>query len=330
MLIGLGRQIPAGIDELIAPGLAARLDRLDLLSRKLLAGKLPGERRGKRRGRSVEFDDYRTYVAGDDLRTIDWNVYARLDRLFVKIFREEEDLALHLIVDASPSMDAGDPNKMIFAHRLAMALGYIGLVNQNRVTCAAIGLAPSERGGVEFRVLAPLRGRPNLRRLSGFLLGTLREAATRGPGVGGSNFSGSIRSLAMSRAGRGIVVVISDFLIPEEGGARRALNYLAGSEIGGFDTYCLQVLSPGELDPAREAERGLMGDLRLSDVETGRAMEVTISPALLARYRANFNAYQERLRTDCHARGIAHFLVPTTTAIDALVITSLRRGGMLR
>src|SRR5437016_8112110 len=125
-------------DLLLEPAFMARLDQLDVMSRKLLAGKMKGERRSKRRGQSVEFADYRSYVIGDDLRFIDWNIYARLDRLFLKLFLEEEDLALHVLVDVSKSCDYGNPNKAIYLKRVAAALGYIGLVNYNRVTIAAL------------------------------------------------------------------------------------------------------------------------------------------------------------------------------------------------
>src|SRR5580765_6674127 len=121
MLVGSANR-PSTIDELLGPELLSRLDRLDVLSRKVFAGKLPGERRSRKRGTSVEFDDYRNYVAGDDLRRVDWNVFARLDKFFLKLFREEEDLALHIAIDASASMDAGSPSKLVFAQRLAMAL----------------------------------------------------------------------------------------------------------------------------------------------------------------------------------------------------------------
>src|SRR3989454_7410592 len=117
---------------LLDPSFMARLDQLDVISRKLLAGKLKGERRSKRRGQSVEFADYRNYVIGDDLRFIDWNVYARLDRLFLKLFLEEEDLVLFVILDVSKSCDYGDPNKAMYLKQVAAALGYIGLVNYNR------------------------------------------------------------------------------------------------------------------------------------------------------------------------------------------------------
>src|ERR1700721_171360 len=115
--------------SLLDPAFLAKLDQLDVLSRKVLAGKLKGERRSKRRGQSVEFADYRNYVIGDDLRFIDWNIYARLERLFLKLFLEEEDLALYVLVDVSKSCDYGNPNKAHYIKQVAAALGYVGLVN---------------------------------------------------------------------------------------------------------------------------------------------------------------------------------------------------------
>src|SRR5438034_4781791 len=125
-------------DLLLDPTFMSRLDQLDLISRKLLTGKMKGERRSKRRGQSVEFADYRSYVVGDDLRFIDWNIYARLDLLFLKLFLEEEDLSLYVLIDVSKSCDYGEPNKALYLKKVAASLGYIGLVNYNRVNVIAM------------------------------------------------------------------------------------------------------------------------------------------------------------------------------------------------
>src|SRR5215831_4052878 len=139
-------------DLLLDPAFMARLDQLDVMSRKLLAGKLKGERRSKRRGQSVEFADYRNYVIGDDLRFIDWNIYARLDKLFLKLFLEEEDLSLYVLVDVSKSCDYGTPNKALYMKKVAAALGYIGLVNYNRVNVVALAEGVvAETGGMRGR-----------------------------------------------------------------------------------------------------------------------------------------------------------------------------------
>src|SRR5215203_3516905 len=137
---------------LLDPAFMARLDQLDVVSRKILAGKMKGERRSKRRGQSVEFADYRNYSVGDDLRFIDWNIYARLDKLFLKLFLEEEDLSLYVLVDVSKSCDFGEPQKSRYMKRVAAALGYIGLVNYNRVNIVALAEGVvAETGGLRGR-----------------------------------------------------------------------------------------------------------------------------------------------------------------------------------
>lgn len=331
MLVPSPTRRPETLTDLIGPDLLGRLDRLDVLSRKVFAGKLPGERRSRRRGQSVEFDDYRAYVAGDDLRRIDWNVFARLDRFFVKLFREDEDLGLHLVVDASPSMDAGDPSKLVFAQRLAMALGYIGLVNQNRVVATIFG-AP---GRPPVQRLAPIRGRRNLERLAGFLLERVHpgEGGAPGPadgGVGapapGGGFTGALRAVALARTGRGVMALMSDFLVRED--PRTALNYLGSSSGGGFDTYALQVLSAGEIDPANEGP-GVLGDVRLIDAESGAQAEVTVSGATIKKYRQRLDDHVERLRSACAARGMTHALIRSDADLSKLLLDYLRRRGML-
>ena len=328
MLITPGISPPRNLEELLPPALAAKIDRLDIFSRRVFAGKLPGERRSKRRGRSVEFDDFRPYVAGDDLRHVDWNIYGRFERLIIKLFSEEEDLALHLIVDASASMVAGAeasrsgeseiPSKALYAHRLAMALAYVGLVKNNRVSVATFGGAAPVRG------MRPVRGRTSLRRISEFLIESLRS----GPASKAPDFNADIRAIAGRLAGRGIVVLMSDLLVSE--GIAGGIASLGAAEYGALDAYCLQVLSPSEIDPARGAAIGLTGDLRLTDIESARGVEVTVSPAAIARYRERLARFLADCRGTCRSRGVAHFLVPTDTPIDRLVIDSLRRGGMMR
>src|ERR1700674_863229 len=123
----------AATKPLLDPDFLAQREQLEVVSRKIFLGRMKGERRSKRKGQSVEFADYRNYVVGDDLRFLDWNLYARLDRLFIRLFMEEEDLHVYLLVDNSLSMDFGSPSKLHFAKQIAAALGFIGLVNMDRV-----------------------------------------------------------------------------------------------------------------------------------------------------------------------------------------------------
>ncbi len=316
MIIGQQSPKPASLDALLSSELMGRLDRLDILSRKIFAGKLPGERRSKKRGRSVEFDDFRPYVAGDDLRHIDWNVFARLDRLFIKLFREEEDLSVVLVLDCSSSMETGD--KAIFAHRLAMALGYVALVNQNRLSVASF----DQSGVVEQ--LRPMRGRRSLKRLADFLLASLEITP---PVSGGASFGDSIRKISRGQGGKGVLILMSDFLY--EDGWTQGLNDLAHAGGSGFDVSCVQILSPEELDPALAFSRGLAGDLRLIDAETGRPAEVTLTRSLVHNYEKRLTDLRERLARDCAARAMRYLLTPSDTDVSTFMLDRLRKRSIL-
>ncbi|VAX40457.1 hypothetical protein MNBD_PLANCTO03-1227, partial [hydrothermal vent metagenome] len=309
MLIRPERNLPQSLDDLLGPGLARRLDRLDILSRKVFSGHLPGERRSKRRGESVEFDDYRDYTPGDDLRRLDWNAFARFDRFFIKLFRAEEDLGLHILLDCSASMLAGggeEPSKLLFAHRLAMALAYVGLVNQNRVSLATFGHAEAD----PLHRLAPLRGRPQTVRVADFLLASIHaaETAPSPPEVdtkGRVAFERAMRAFALSRVGSGVVILLTDALLPA--GLESGLSSLVAG--GGVDASLVQVLAPSEIAPERATQAGLVGDLRLTDAETGRGVEVTISPAVIKQYKRRLDTHIERVQRAAAARDIGHLLV---------------------
>ena len=239
------------LTELLDAKFMARLDGLDVISRKIIQGKLQGERRSKRRGEGVEFADHRPYVAGDDLRFVDWNIYGRLDMLFLKLFLEEQDLSVHVMLDASSSVASGEPSKERAIRRLAAALGYVAVVNNNRLTFSAFadGLAGT---------LPNLRGRNYLPQMAQFLL----EKPSEGP----SNFDKACKQVTNMRSGRGIMVVLSDFLFKEgyESGLRRLISRQ-------YDLYAIQVLSPQEIAP------DFKGDLKLIDLEDGDTAEITVS-----------------------------------------------------
>ncbi len=323
---------PERLEELLPPSLMRRLDRLDIRSRKLFPGKLQGERRSKKRGQSVEFDDFRQYVRGDDPRFIDWNVYARMDRLVLKLFLEEEDMALHIAVDASGSMRAGQGEqcKLVYASRLAMALGYVGLVKQNRVGITVFGRT-SEAGGLAR--LPDVRGRHQVRRMSQFVVDSMYPESRVDTGAAlhedeKAGFNAALTGIARQRIGKGVMVVISDFLIP--GGYEQGLKSLAAA--GGYDTYCLQILTPDEVDPSRQLGTTggtLLGDLRLTDIETGGATEVTITKELMKRYRERVQEYCDGLGRYCAARAMNHMLVTTDQPIEPLILDTFRRRGLL-
>ncbi len=290
------------LTDILPPELMRRLDALDVISRKMLQGKLQGERRSKRRGQSVEFAEHRPYVAGDDLRFIDWNIYARLDRLFCKLFLEDLDLTVHVMLDVSASSGFGDPPKIRLMKQLAAALGYVALVNNNRATLTAYADGPVARA-------AELRGRSRVQRM----VKLLGEVAPDGA----SNFTKTCRHAAASGP-PGVAIVISDFLYKE--GYAEGLRALIGR---GFDLYALQVLSPQEIDPPLE------GDLRLLDVEDGERTEITLNAELMRLYRRNLAEWCAELERFCTRRGAVCLRTRSDEPVEKLVLRQLRRRGLL-
>lgn len=326
MLITGSTNRPRTIEDLLSPSLLKRLDRLDVLSRKIFSGKLPGERRSKKRGSGVEFADYRSYVPGDDFRYIDWKILARLDKVFVRMFLEEEDLSVMVAVDCSASMRAGEPEKLIFAQRLALALGYVGLVNNNRVSLVAFGPRM-------FRKMNDVRGRRNVQRLAQFVLNDIQPED--GFGSASTNtgpvrtFTDNMRQLVAQRSGKGVMVLLSDFFMEE--GVRDGINLLAGA--GGFDVDCYQVLSPGEIDPAktqRKGESGVVGDLRLTDIETGAGEELTVSAALIKQYQQRLETHCAEIAHLCSSRSLNHAVIRSDADVEDLLLKEFRMRGLLQ
>jgi uncharacterized protein (DUF58 family) len=290
--------------RLLDPAFIQKLDTLSLLSRKRLRGVQRGDRRSTASGRGMEFDDYRAYQLGDDYRYIDWNVVSRLDRLFVKMFAEEEDLDVSLMIDTSRSMAAGHPAKLLVAKQLAAAIGYIGLVNLDRVGVTAFASTVAAR-------LDRLRGRGRARNLLEFLDGlassgdTDLEMAMR-------------RHLATSRR-RGLLILLSDLFDPR--GYEQALLL---SRRHRFQTFLIHILADNELVP------DITGDLRLVDVETGRAVEVTVDAEALAAYASARDAFFNEIERFCFRHGIDYLRTATSVPVETLVLRWLRQGGLLQ
>lgn len=290
--------------ELLDPDFMNRLDQLSLISRKIFAGKMRGERLTKRRGDSVEFADYRNYVAGDDLRHLDWNIYARLDRLFIKLFLQEEDLHVSVLLDVSKSMQWGEPDKSLYARRVAAAVAYIGLVNFDRVSL--YGYA----NGLQYE-LAGVRGRRLMAKVIDFL--------TKIEYDGSGNLTATGKQFAIRHPQPGIALLLSDFIDKE--GYEEGLRYLLARK---YDIYALQILSPEEMEPE------LAGDLRLTDAEDADFAEVTVGRALMNRYKRNLEAYCGGLREFCTRRGINYMFTSTDVPFDQVVLSYFRRRGLLK
>jgi uncharacterized protein (DUF58 family) len=282
----------------------AQLERLELVTRKVFRGRMKGERRSKRKGQSVEFADFRGYVPGDDLRSLDWNLFARLDKLIVKLFLEEEDLHFFTLIDASLSMDFGDPTKLQYAKQLAAALGFVGLIRTDRVRIETLGQPVHLRAPV-------LRGRRSVWRMIDFIEGIQ-------PGETASLAEG-IKKFCLRNSGKGIVVLISDLM--DKNGYEPALRYLVSQRM---DVYIIHVLSQEELDP------DVKGDLKLVDVEDQDIAEISVSAPLLARYKATLNAFVSGAQEFCSRRGMNYLLANNQTPVKDLIGSYLRRRGLVR
>ncbi|MDT8307456.1 MAG: DUF58 domain-containing protein [Anaerolineae bacterium] len=283
-----------------------KLEQLTLVADRVRVGVMKGERRSRKRGTSIEFADYRDYTRGDDLRRLDWNVYARLERPFIKLLEEEEDLAVHLLVDQSASMDWPDTpaeNKLRYALLLAGALGHIALTTGDQVSVTLLGRARQRWG--------PFRGRHNSLRLLQFL-DSARAA-------GETNLNAALQDYALRGGRPGLAFLLSDMLSPP--GYRDGLTALLAR---GYEIGILHILSPDEVDPL------LAGDLKLVDVETAEDAEISLDGATLAAYRERLRTWQAELAAFSSSRA-AHY-VPVTTDVpwDQLVLRTLRAEGVLK
>ena len=288
-----------------------KLDRLALVAAQARAGQIKGERRSTKRGTSIEFADYRDYARGDDLRRLDWNIYARLARPFIKLLEEEEDLAVHVLLDSSRSMDYGEAeqHKFRYAQRLAAALSYIALAAGDRLTVTQIR---SERGGSASKEgYGPARGRAHTLRLLHFL-------EDLKPG-GLTELDAHLRTYALETRRPGLAFVISDLF--SASGYREGLSALQGR---GYEATVLHLLTPDELDPP------LAGDLRLIDCETGAPQDVTLDGSLRDLYRKRVQAWRSEIETFCLKRGIHYVPVTTDVAWDELVLYQLRSRGLIK
>jgi uncharacterized protein (DUF58 family) len=289
---------------LLSPELLAQLERLELVSRKIFRGRMKGERRSKRKGQSVEFADFRGYVPGDDLRFIDWNTYARLDRLFLKMFLEEEDLHFYALIDASASMGFGEPTKLHCAKQLAAALGFIGLVRGDRVRIETLGQPARKPAPV-------LRGRQSLWRMLDHLEAIEPEETT--------SLAQGIKNFCVRNPGKGILILVSDLM--DKQGYESALRYLVAREM---DVYVVHALSADEIEPE------IKGDLRLVDCEDGDTAEITVSAPLLARYRRTLAAFIDGAKTFCNRRGMSYLLARNDLPVEQLVTRYLRTRGLIK
>jgi uncharacterized protein (DUF58 family) len=282
-----------------------KLEYLSVVTKRALTGQLRAERRSRRVGAGIEFADHRDYVAGDDLRTIDWNLYGRMQRLLVRLFEEDEDLSIDVLFDASASMGLGAPPKLDLAMQVGAALAYVGLANLDRVAIAPI--ADGFGDG-----LPPARGKAHILPMLRFLDGVAARGRT--------SLADAVRGfLARRRQRRGLVILISDFYDPA--GYREALDLLRYHR---YEIIVIQISAPDEAHPT------LRGDVTVRDVETGEERELTISPAALEACARRHAALVRGLEGFCRERAIPCFPVLSDAAFDQVVLRVFRAGGLLR
>jgi len=287
-----------------------KLEQLSLVASRVRVGVMKGDRRSRKRGTSIEFADYRNYTRGDDLRRLDWNVYARLERPFIKLLEEEEDLAVHLLVDTSASMNwpdkdgAAAENKLLYALRLAAALGLISLSSSDLLGVSLLKSQGSQRWG-------PHRGRQHGLRLLQFLESTTAQGTT--------NLDHSLRDYAQRARRPGLLFLITDLLSPA--GYQEGLSAL---QARGYEIALLHLLSPDEVDPP------LAGDLKLVDVETGQDAELSLDASTVYLYQQRLQGWKAEIAAYCGKRNLHYIPVTTHLPWETLVLQSLRARGLVK
>lgn len=287
----------------LRPEFLRTLERLRIATKKLSWSERRGEHSSPRKGFSLEFSDYRSYQPGDDLRYVDWNVYRRLGRLFLKLFVAEEEMNLYLLIDGSRSMAEGRPKKIQHAKSLAAALGYIGLRNLDRVGGGAFST------GLE-QVLTLGRGRRQILSLFDFL---------RSFSCGGeTDLASSVKAFLTLFRQPGLVVLLTDLFDPA--GYRAGIDALRKR----YEVLVLQVLDPEEILP------GARGDLSLLDVESGREKGAFLHEGLVRRYAEELQRYLEEIESFCRSRGVDYLRTTTTASFEDFILLTLRKTMNLK
>ena len=299
-----------GALPLLPEGIRRRLEPLMLVANKVRVGAIKGDRRSIKRGTSIEFADYRNYAPGDDLRQLDWNIYARLERPYIKLLEDEEDLAVHLILDASASMDfppEGEPeqHKLLYAKRIIAGLAYVSLTSGDRLTLTAVN-------DLRTATFGPVRGRAQSIPILRFI-GDI--------GAAGITDLDTVLSDYAIRARRpGLTIIVSD-MFSLEGAYLDGLNALLSR---GHEVAFVHVLAPEEAQPP------VAGDLSLVDVETELQQEVTVDGAMLGIYQQRLLAWRAGIREECLRRGAHYFPLETDTPWERLILSDMRRAGLVK
>jgi uncharacterized protein (DUF58 family) len=291
-------------DDLFDDDFQRKLDYLALISRRVFSGRNRAERRTKKTGSGVEFADHRDYQPGDDFRYLDWNVYQRFGRLLLRLYEEEEDLAIYFIIDASGSMAFGDGAKLKYAKRVCAALAYVGLANLDRVAIVSTSDRVMDR-------MQETRGKARIFKVFRFL----RELEPKGQ----TDLGDAMKTFVAQHKRKGLAVVISDLYDPA--GFERGINVLRYNK---FDPFVVHVADPKEEKPK------LAGDVLVYDCETGEEREVTVTAKVLEKFSQAYREYLLEVERFCATHQVPYIRADVSTAFDELILRVFRRGGFLR
>ncbi len=287
-----------------------KLDYLALVSRRVFSGRLRAERRTKKSGSGVEFADHRDYQPGDDFRSLDWNVYQRFDRLLVRLYEEEEDLAIYFILDTSASMAFGErgerdhARKLAYAKKVVAALAYVGLANLDRVSIVTTSDRVLER-------MPETRGKARIFKAFRFL----REVQADGV----TDLGDALKTFVAQNKRRGLAVLVSDLYDPA--GFEKGINVLRYNK---FDPFVVHIVDPAEARPR------LHGDVLLYDCETGAEREVTVTARVLERFAQAHARYMADVERFCATHQVPYVAASVDVAFDELILRVFRRGGFLK
>jgi hypothetical protein len=308
---------------LLTPELLRRLEQFQLLAARRAKSSAKGERRSRARGQSVEFADHRSYVPGDDFRYLDWNLFGRLDKLFLKLYEEERELPVRIFLDASESMTFGEPRKFDFARQVAAAIGYVALCGFDRVSVIPFPNAEGRMKNEETSASA----QSAIGNRQSAIEGSLRSVRGKKSSMqffqnlnaltaaGGAELNEALKRGALEARHTGLAIVLSDFLDPA--GYESGLTALVGR---GFQVNVVQILAPEELAPTT------FGDLRLVDSESGGLQEVTFGRYRMKAYQQTVQNFIQRLREYTTKRGINFFMAPSNMDLQDLLLKQLRKS----
>lgn len=290
--------------SLLDPAFLQKLERMKIITKRMMKGTQSGKRRSRQLGSSIEFADYRTYTPGDDIRQVDWNAFARLEKLFLKTFYDEQEIHVTLYLDSSKSMAYGNPSKFLVGKQLAAAFGYLSLHHFDRVTAYAFDQKianhlPFLYGKAKVQALFRF-----LEELNPTLEGNINHALTNQKAIHGK---------------AGVSIIISDFLFEE--GYEKAISFIQSTN---QEIILVHLLSKEELNPE------FQGDLKLIDSESKHNKEITISPYLLKEYHHTLDLFLEKIQHFANQRGISYLLVHPESSIEEIMVQAFKKANIIR